>query len=207
MNKTKRLERLVWAAVLASLAGLVSLPCVFSGAAYNYLHYRHVRAYNLWVERQPDHYAYILNLLGSVTYQTYQVEVRAGKLVKLTDMNTGNSVTFSGPSATRFPPNNTWIGNHLLIDDLFLQIQTATRLPKSVQAFVQRANPVFYNRLSAAGWLPWGSVSCDPVYPKATYDPVYGFPEEVFLEGNPCASLDEASYPVHVKIEDLQVLP
>jgi len=207
MSASSRLRRWLTFAVLGGLALLAALPCLSGAAVYNQLHYRHVRAYQRWQVRQPYHYSYILSFLGSVTYQTYQVEVLGGKLVRLTDMATGGTLDVPSSASSSFIPINAWVNNNLMIDDMFLHILADIHPPNSVKAFISRANPAFYTRLTAAGWLPNGIASCDPGFPQAEYHPVYGFPEELFLAGEPCTSLLEYSYPVHLKIEAFQVLP
>ncbi len=207
MNSPARLRRWLTFAILGGLIGLVVLPCLSGAAVYNQLHYRHVRAYRLWQLRQPNHYDYILSYLGSVTYQTYQVEVLGGKLVRLTDMATGNSLNMPSPASSSFIPINAWVNNNLMIDDMFHHILADIKIPSSMKAFISRTNPAFYTQLTATGWLPNGIASCDPAFPQAEYHPVYGFPEELFLAGEPCSTLLGYNYPVHLKVEAFRVLP
>lgn len=207
MKRTRSSQRLFILAILGSFAGLALLPIILGGMVYNQLYYRHVRAFQRWQGRQPYHYSYNLHFLGEVTYQSYQVEVAGGKLVRLTDLATGNTLEVPNTASSRFQPINAWIRNNLMINDMFIHIRGATRPPISMEALISRANPSFYQRLTASGWLPRVTASCDPAYPKVAYHPTYGFPEELFLAAKPCAVLEDYNYPVHLKIEAFQALP
>ena len=207
MKNSARSRRLATLAILGSIAGLVAIPCILGALVYNQLHYRHMRAYQIWQTRQPYHYSYVLDFLGDVTYQTYQVEVAGGKLVRLTDMTTGLTLDVPSSASSSFLPINAWVRNNMLINDMFIHIRGAIDPPISAKAFISRANPAFYTRLTSAGLLDPGFASCDPAYPKVEYHPMYGFPVELFLSEKPCSNLMEYNYPVHLKIEAFQVLP
>ena len=183
------------------------LGCLFVGGFFNTFMYRHDRAYKFWETRKPDHYRYVLSLKGDLVYQDYLVEVSNGYLVRLTDLNTGVSTGIPGSASTSFLPSNAWIRMSLLIDDLFIRIEGATHPPMSMAAFVNRANPGFYNRLTNIGWLPPGLITCDPPYPRVSYNPVYGYPEDLELAGLPCTYEAEYNTRMHVTIEQFQPLP
>jgi hypothetical protein len=189
------------------ILGLVLVSCLATGGVYNSLVFRHERAYQRWQAVKPNHYRYNLAFLGDLTYQDYMVEVSGGNLVRLTDLNTGIGTAIPGTASTSFLPTNAWIRTNLLIDDLFTRIQGAIRRPKSFYALVSRTNPAFYARLSTTGWMPTGLATCDPPYPQVRYHPVYGYPEDLFLSGDPCTMMVEFNTPVRVKIDGFQPLP
>lgn len=186
---------------------LVLASCLAVGGIYNSLKLRHERAFQRWETRKPAHYQYALKFNGSLTYQDYLVEVSGSHLVRLTDLNTGVGTDIPGLASTSFLPANAWIRTNLLIDDLFIRIRGATQTPDSVNAFFNRANPALYARFFEAGWMPSALATCIPAYPTVRYHPVYGFPEELQLSGNPCSAAVEYSAPVHIKIEAFRPLP
>ena len=196
-----------WAGLAAGPVLAAVVTCLAGGWIVDSLHLRHQRAFQQWNQHRPYHYQYRLALLGTVTYQNYLVEVVDGNLVKLTDLGTGVSTSIPSAASTSFLFTNAWVRSNLLIDDLFMHIQSATRPPRSPTAFVGRANPSLYFRLVDHGWLERGLPSCDPAYPQVRYDPRYGFPADLHLAGDPCSTLAEQSSPVHLQIEAFQPLP
>ena len=206
-SSSKSASKILVLSVPIILVALLLLVCFFAGGLYDTLRYRHERAFQRWESRRPDHYRYVLALKGDLTYQDYLVEVTAGNLVRLTDLKTGVSTGIPGSASSSFLQTNAWVRNSLLIDGLFIRIQGAIHPPTSVSAFMSRTNPAFYAGLSTAGWLSTGPVTCDPPYPRVSYNPVYGYPEDLQLAGQPCSYEVEYSTPVHLTIGNFQPLP
>lgn len=207
MRNTKLLYRFFAGFAVLALVIILLLVYLVAKGFYN-LQYRHELAFNRWETRKPNHYSYVLAFNGALIYQDYLVEVSGGNLVKLTDLITGISTTSIPQSApTSFSQTSAWVSSNLLIDDLFLHIQGATRPPSSVGAFLSRVNPSLYGRFSSAGWIPLGVPTCDPAYPRVSYHPVYGYPEDLELPGSLCRGLIDAGIPVYIKIDAFQLLP
>jgi hypothetical protein len=199
------MRKLLLVVILAFLgAALLTGALLYRGAEHLFL--RHERAHQLWTARRPAHYRYTLILQGELMHQTFGVEVDQGRLVTLTDEFTGISMTIPPTVSTNFLPTNEWLRRNLLIDDLFSQIKVATRLPGAADAFLVRANPQLYFRFAQQGWLPKNRPTCEPNFPEVEYNAVFGYPEKLYLAGEPCMN-EEYTASVRLRIERFQALP
>jgi hypothetical protein len=184
---------------------LSAIFCV--GQAVNNLYYRHQQAYQRWQSRQPDHYHYRIAIRKMMITRYWQVEVRQGKVVRMTEIQSSSEVEMqSWFQSTTLAPLTVSSSNDL-IDATFIAIQKALVPARSPGEFMARLNPEFYQKALEVTILPGGWDHCNPPFPQVRYHPVYGFPEEALLSGLPCvASLDLGS-PTRIMIEDFQLLP
>jgi hypothetical protein len=202
-----RFKMPVWLWILAGFFSFGLLACLAPVSVYDTLVLRHQRAYQRWLQRQPAHYRYQIRLDSPYLYIHYRVVVRAGKPVQVTNMLSGNAVNMTPNTANTYLPGYQTLVGHMLIDDLFGHIRYGTALPRSARGLIGRGYPTFYAGLVGAGWLPDGWQGCSPAFPKARYNRVYGYPEELTLFGQPCAGSSELRAAIKIQIHSFQVLP
>ena len=201
------LEKLLPSGILVGLTVSVILFPLATFGLVDLLSLRHERAYEKWIQRQPPHYRYTISVAGTFIFTKFQVEVLNGNPVQLTDLVNGYSVAMLPHPAWSHMPGYLQIRNHLLIENLFIDIHMGTVLRRSAKNFMGRANPALYRAMVNRGWLPGGWMGCDPAFPQVRYNKIYAYPEELNLHGNPCSALIEQSQPLKITIEDFQTLP
>lgn len=195
---------LVIGLVFAALLSL--LVCVGSLSVYDSLVRKHSRAYQLWQQRQPQHYRYTFRYHSFMANLSWLVEVENNAVTHVYDPDSGlEDLTWADYRSANVPSLQV-SRTRVDIDDIFRAIQSASQLSTTPKAFFSRTNPALYQSLVNRGWLPWGWEGCRPALPEVEYDPDYGYPRQVKLYGNPCSTSNEEAQAASIHIEIIQIL-
>jgi hypothetical protein len=147
------------------------------------------RARALWDQRRPRHYELVVRWNDSVGPQRYlRGEVRDGRVVALTDLNSGHALSTSILGTDRA---------FLNIDILFNTLGAQMRPAPDWRAELASYHPLL------ARWLQ----PCVARLPDVRYDPVYGYPTLIRFHSDPCVDALAFRTDTRVAIEQFRPLP
>jgi hypothetical protein len=167
------------ALLVACVAGLAGLTLYAPGLQL-------WRAHEAWAQHRPGHYALDVEWENGWSFGTARVEVRGGKVVTLTDIDTGQPLDVSKASAA------SYFGS---VDALFTIID-------------QRVRPQWAWRNLLARYLPSlarQAALCVAPLSSVSYDPDFGYPSEIWYNDSWCAATF-FNYS-HVRITGFQAIP
>ena len=192
---------------LTAAIGAILIACLVGFYVLDYLYLRHERAAARWQAREPHHYIYSIKIIGVSFASHLEIEIQDKRIVRSTHLETGSPSTMWQMSPGSSLHQSGLFNNYILIDSVFELIQASRKPSSKPLAIFYQLEPVLYTSLVRKGFVSEKTIPCTPPFPRATYNPEFGYPEKLILGARRCSISYEERSEILIEIDSFQILP